>query len=34
LLLERIRQPGAPPRREVLPVTLTVRGSTAAPRVA
>jgi LacI family transcriptional regulator len=34
LLLERIRQPGTPPRQVVLPVTLTVRGSTAAPRVA
>jgi LacI family transcriptional regulator len=33
LLLERIRQPGTPPRRVVLPVSLTVRGSTAAPRL-
>jgi LacI family transcriptional regulator len=34
LLLERIRQPGTPPRTIVLPVTLTVRGSTAVPRAA
>ena len=32
LLLERIRQPATPPRQVVLPVTLMVRGSTAAPR--
>jgi LacI family transcriptional regulator len=34
LLLERIRQPSTPPRTVVLPVTLSVRGSTAAPRAA